>query len=352
MSANVGTLSRFRERIKEAFGVKATGTAGSVFTAGKMELFIQILILFLLTVVTLGIGFAWFFVKFMKWLYSHIKINGKTITFNATGGQLFVKLLIWGLLSVVTVGFYLIFFYLRGFCKFIVKNTQFEGENGKSEFLGGIIEWLLVLLAFGNIIVWIFAPTLLLSYLFGNSVISGKKLSFHLNGMGYWAQVVYWTVMGIITLGFYFFLGSPFYRSFIEMIVENLSVSEIDKESLSINDNSVKKEKHIEGKTDLKSGNETKNTDTGKTKLIVERLNNIMCSSIPFEIFIDNKKTFSIKNASRFSGFIKNGAHSICAKIDNNTQSEIIKFNADNSDIKFRIRVLEMEKIKLEKIIL
>jgi len=224
MSVNVGTLSRFRERIKDAFGVKVTATAGSVFTAGKMELFIQILILCLLTIVTLGIGFAWFFVKYLKWIYSHTKINGKTITFNATGGQLFVKFIIWGLLSVVTFGIYLAFFYLRGFCKFIVENTQFEGENGESEFLGGKIEWLLIMLAYCNIIVLIFAPTLMLNYIFGNSVISGKKLSFHLSGMGFWAQNVYWTVMGIITLGFYFILGAPFYRSAIEFVVENISV--------------------------------------------------------------------------------------------------------------------------------
>ena len=226
MLVNVGTLTRFRDRIKDAFGVKTVATAESVFTAGKMELFIRLLILCLLTLVTLGIGFSWFFVKFMKWLYSHTKINGKTITFNATGGQLFLNFLIWGLLSVVTFGIYLLFFYLRGVCKFIVENTQFEGETGISEFQGGKIEWLLVLLAFGNPIVWIFAPTLMLSYIFGNSVISGKKLSFHLSGMGFWAQCVYWTVMGFITLGFYFILGAPFCRSCIEFVVENISIGE------------------------------------------------------------------------------------------------------------------------------
>ena len=226
MSVNVGTLPRFRERVKDAFGVTTTATAGSVFTAGKMELFIKLFILCLLTFVTLGIGFSWFFVKFMKWLYSHTRINGKAITFHATGGQLFVKFLIWGLLSVVTLGIYLMFFYLRGFVKFVVENTQFEGETGTSEFHGGKIEWLLMLLAYGNPIVLIFAPTLMFNYIFGNCVISGKKLNFHLSGMGFWAQFVYWTVMGFITLGFYFILGAPFYRSSIEFFVENISVGE------------------------------------------------------------------------------------------------------------------------------
>jgi hypothetical protein len=130
---------------------------------------------------------------------------------------------------------------------------------------------------------------------------------------------------------------------------ENSSGTE--KTSLKINDNSANKEEQVERKTDLNSVNATINNNTGKSKLIVERLNNFICSSIPFEIFIDNKKSFSIKNASKFSGFIKNGIHSIYAAIDNNTKSEILKFNANNLEIKFRIRVLEIGKIKLEKII-
>lgn len=224
MSGNVGTLCQFRDRIKDAFGVKTVATTGSVFTAGKMELFIQLLILCLLSMLTLGIGFSWFFVRFMKWVYSHTKINGKTITFNATGGELFVKFLVWALLSIVTIGIYFIFFYSRGFCKFIVENTKIVGETGVSKFQGGKIEWLLVLLAFGNPIVWIFAPTLMLSYIFGNSIISGKKLLFHLSGMGFWAQIVYWGVMILITFGFYLFLVAPLYRSYIELVVENISI--------------------------------------------------------------------------------------------------------------------------------
>jgi len=135
----------------------------------------------------------------------------------------------------------------------------------------------------------------------------------------------------------------------LEILTKNSSGKE--EKSLSNNDNSANKEEQVERKTELKSVNATINNNTGKSKLIVERLNNYICSSIPFEIFIDNKKSFSIKNASKFSGLIKNGIHSIYAAIDNNTKSEIIKFNASNPEIKFKIRVLEIGKIKLEKII-
>jgi len=340
MSANAGTLARLRDRIKDGFGIKTKETEGSVFTATIMELFIKLLILGFLSVITLFIGFPFFYVNFLKWVYSKTKINGKGITFNGTGGQYFVKNLIWTLLSIVTFGIYAILCVPREYCKFFVENTHFEGETGISEFKGGRIEFLLVLLA-ANPLTFVFGPPIVLSYIFGNSVIDGKKLSFHLNGLALWAQLTYWGVMGIITLGFYFFLGAPFYRSAIEFVLENIS----------INDNSGKKEEQVERKIELKSGKETINNNTGKTKLIVERGNNFVCSSIPFEIFIDNKKAFSIKNASKFSGFIKNGTHSIHAAIDNNTQSEILKFNTDNPEIKFRVRVLEIGKIKLEKII-
>lgn len=224
MSANVGTLARLRERIKDGFGIKTKETVGSVFTATKTEMFIKLLILGLLSAVTFGIGFAWFFVSFLKWVYSKTKINGKGITFSATGGQLFVKGLIWGLLSVVTLGIYFILCVPREVCKFFVENTHFEGGTGKSEFNGGRIEFLLILLAAP--LAFVFGLPIALSYVFGNSVIDGKKLSFHLNGFALWAQNVYWGVMGIITLGFYFFLGFPFCRSAIEFVVENISVEE------------------------------------------------------------------------------------------------------------------------------
>jgi hypothetical protein len=224
MSANVGTLRRLRDRIKDGFGVKTKETAGSVFTATKMEVFIKLLILVLLSVITFGIGFPFFYVTFLKWVYSKTKINGRGITFIGTGKQYFVKNLIWLLLSVVTFGIYAILCVPREYCKFFVENTHFEGDNGISEFHGGRIEFLLVILA--CCLAFVFGPPILFSYVFGNSVIDGKKLSSHLNGFTLWAQSVYWGVMGIITFGFYFILGAPFYRSAIEFVVENISIEE------------------------------------------------------------------------------------------------------------------------------
>jgi uncharacterized membrane protein YjgN (DUF898 family) len=223
--SNVGTLARLQARIKDGFGVKTKETEGSIFDATKMEMFVKLLILVLLSIVTLGIGFPFFYVNFLKWVYSKTKINGKGITFSGTGGQYFIKSLIWVLLSIVTLGIYAILCYPREYCKFFITNTHFEGGSGTSEFNGGRIEFLLILLAAGPL-AFVFGPPIVLGYVFGNSVIDGKKLSFHLDGLALWAQLVYWGVMCFITFGFYFFLGAPFYRSAINFIVENISVEE------------------------------------------------------------------------------------------------------------------------------
>jgi hypothetical protein len=91
--------------------------------------------------------------------------------------------------------------------------------------------------------------------------------------------------------------------------------------------------------------------NTGKIKITVERGNNVICSAMPFEIFIDKKKAFSIENASRVIDFVDNGSHSIYASLDYNTQSEVVNFNTDNPEIKFKLNVLGVGKIKLEKIV-
>jgi len=224
MAVDAGTFVRFRERIKDGFGIKTKETAGSVFTATKMELFIKLLILCLLSVVTLGIGFPFFYINFLKWVYSKTKINGRGLIFSGTGTQYFIKNLIWVLLSAVTFGIYFLFFVPREYCKFFVENTHFEDGTGTSEFHGGRIEFLLILLACP--LAFVFGPPIVLSYAFGNSVIDGKKLSFHLDGLALWAQMVYWGVMGIITLGFYYILGAPYCRSLIEFVVENISIED------------------------------------------------------------------------------------------------------------------------------
>jgi len=109
-------------------------------------------------------------------------------------------------------------------------------------------------------------------------------------------------------------------------------------------------EKQKEGKIENEIINDNGN-NAGKIKLIVERGHNVICSAIPFEVFIDKRKVFSIENAARVVDFLDNGSHSIYASLDYNTQSETINFNTDSSEIRFKLSVLGVGKIKLEKLV-
>ena len=86
-----------------------------------------------------------------------------------------------------------------------------------------------------------------------------------------------------------------------------------------------------------------------KIKIIVERENNVIYSALLLDIFIDKKQVLSIENGARVTSFVNNGPHSIYASLDYNTQSEIINFDTKNPEIMFKLSVLGVGKIKLEK---
>ncbi len=98
-------------------------TYKSEFTAGAGGWFVNCLVKFLLTFFTLGIGYAWAEVRFMKWKAQHTVIGGSSLVFEGTGGQLFVKNLVLFLLSPITLGIYAIFFPVK-LLKWEFSNTQ------------------------------------------------------------------------------------------------------------------------------------------------------------------------------------------------------------------------------------
>jgi len=89
--------------------------------------------------------------------------------------------------------------------------------------------------------------------------------------------------------------------------------------------------------------------NTGKIKLIIEREDKVIYRAVPLGVFIDGKQAFSIENGSRIINFIDSGSHKIYVSVDYQTQSEAINFSTDNSEIVFKITVLGIGKIKLEK---
>ncbi len=78
---------------------------------------------FLITVFTLGIGYAWGQKMVLAWETRHTHIGGSPLVFYGTGGQLFVKYLLFVLLTPLTLGIYALFFPVR-IMKWKLKNTE------------------------------------------------------------------------------------------------------------------------------------------------------------------------------------------------------------------------------------
>jgi len=89
-------------------GDAQVGSADFAGTGGA--LFVTFLVGYLLTIVTLGIYMPWFMVKLMKFNLSgtQVTLDGAVWTgdFDGKGGDLFVTLLVGYLLTVVTLGIY------------------------------------------------------------------------------------------------------------------------------------------------------------------------------------------------------------------------------------------------------
>ena len=93
---------------------KFTGRAGGWFGYHLLWLVI--------TVITLGIGYAWGEKKMLRWEAEHTYLGGGVLTFRGTGAQLFGRYLLWTLLSLLTLGIFAFFVPIR-YLKWKTANT-------------------------------------------------------------------------------------------------------------------------------------------------------------------------------------------------------------------------------------
>jgi len=161
--------------------------------------------------------------------------------------------------------------------------------------------------------------------------------------------------LGVI-IGFVFgFMSDILFGGLIATFLNiDANLEKLSKGNVSSNLSIGSNEEHTDMQKEEKIENETTNNNsnnTGKIKLIVEREDNVIYSAMPLEICIDKRKAFSIENASKAIDYLDNGSHSMYASLDYNTQSEVINFSTDNPEIKFKLSVLGVGKIKLEKIV-
>jgi len=171
----------------------------SKFEGRWTEQQVKLIIACLVSFVTIGIGFFWASMWYLRWIYSKSIINGKRLEFRGTGMKFFKKWIIWFLLSIITLGIYAIFFLPRRFQEFLASNLYFEGEDSAFDYNGGIIESILI---FYTILLpcLVFAPLLLFA------VYPAYSINTH--------KVVFKAGAGVILIriiGWLFLLLIPFY---------------------------------------------------------------------------------------------------------------------------------------------
>jgi uncharacterized membrane protein YjgN (DUF898 family) len=123
----------FAERTKLVNNGQETGSLD--FTGEGGSLLVTFIVGYLLTIVTLGIYMAWFQVKMIKFNADNTKINlnGQRfgLRFTGEGGELFVIILVGYLLSIVTLGIYM-FWMMAKLIKWQLSNLVVFSEGGAS----------------------------------------------------------------------------------------------------------------------------------------------------------------------------------------------------------------------------
>ncbi len=97
----------------------------SYFDGGLLQLIGWKILGFLLTLITLGIGFPWAKCMVESWETKHTVIEGRRLRFDGTGGQLFGNYIKWVLLTIITIGIYSFWLAIK-MKKWVVKHTHFE----------------------------------------------------------------------------------------------------------------------------------------------------------------------------------------------------------------------------------
>ncbi|KIG12033.1 hypothetical protein DB30_02088 [Enhygromyxa salina] len=112
---------------------------GMDFVGEGGELLVTFIVGYLLTLITFGIYGAWFQVKMIKFNADNTKLNvdGQRLgmRFTGEGGELFVMVLVGYLLTLVTLGFYM-FWFMAKLLKWQLSNTVVFVEGGAPMSMG------------------------------------------------------------------------------------------------------------------------------------------------------------------------------------------------------------------------
>jgi len=101
------SLNKYKWKIENTVYADCDKSApGSCFDGDVLNFTIVTIVSFLITLLTLGIGYPYAIVYKKRWFEYHTIINGRRLKFTGTGSELIGKYLLWLVLSVVTLGIY------------------------------------------------------------------------------------------------------------------------------------------------------------------------------------------------------------------------------------------------------
>ena len=87
-------------------------------------LFVNMIVVYLLVIFTLGLGTPWAVCKLERWRADNTTIEGRKIKFVGEGSSLLGKFLFWYFLTIITLGIYGLWM-VNNFEKFKADNTVF-----------------------------------------------------------------------------------------------------------------------------------------------------------------------------------------------------------------------------------
>ena len=167
------------------------------------------ILVFLGTVLTLGIAFPWLVCLKQRYVCAHTYINGRKQYFDGSGIQLIGKFICWLLLTIVTFGIYLFWLGLK-VRKWIAWHTHYIGvKDGTSDFDGGLLELVgigiasnfLTVITVGIASFWMHCWKM--RFYCSHTIIDGHRLNFNGTGAQYFGKKIVWCILTVITFGIY-----------------------------------------------------------------------------------------------------------------------------------------------------
>ena len=193
------------------------------FSGTGGDFLVKYLVGYLLTLVTFGLYAPFFLVSLIQFFVDNTSgrtNDGKIVNlrFNGSGGQLFVNILVGYVLTIITFGIYFPWFYCS-LIKWFTENTQADIEGlgtlnlsftgrGESLLVTVLIGYLLTAITFGIYGFW--CQVNIFKFLYGNTVVTtsnGKSYKLAFSGTG--GENLLLTLKGVVlcflTLGIYIF---------------------------------------------------------------------------------------------------------------------------------------------------